>query len=423
MKRIAIVIQRYGLEINGGAELLARLVAQALKPHYQVDVLTSRALDYRRWEPHYPEGEQWLDGVRVLRFDHPPRDRGRRKRMPLLAKLRWKLRRWWPSDRPRVKRPSGDEQADGILQLRAQGPTMDGLMRYLEQEGDAYAALIFVTAMYHPAALGVLVRPERSLLVPNLHDEKIMYLPHFQHVFHAPRAILYNTATEQRVAETLYGRDLPRGHVCGVGIDMPSGEPALNEAGWRALCERHRIDEPYLLYLGRLEVNKGCGLLFDYFQRWRAATGSTMKLVAVGQKFMELPQDPDILFTGFVAEAERDALIEHASAMVIPSRYESLSLVLLEAMARGCPVLVNSACEVLQQHVDDSGVGESFAERYEDFVQALQRTLARSDAQRSEQAAQGRRYVEQRYAWPQVVAKYRAEIEAMPAPRAQRSAA
>ena len=422
MKRVAIVVQRYGVEINGGAEHHARMLAIALRPYYELDVLTSRALDYRTWDLHYPPGEQWIDGCRVLRFDHPPRHRGRRKLMPigrrLTWKLRWKLRaRLARPGRALVEQPSGLAERDGMPVLRAQGPTMDGLLQHLQAHGGDYAAIVYMTALYHPTAAGVLLRPERAILVPTLHDEKMMYLPHFHRVFRAPRWIMYNTRAEQALAQRLYGADIAPGEVCGVGVEVPEA-PAAGDADaaarWAELATRHGIEAPYLLYVGRIDAAKGCDELFRYFLRWRAERAAAMQLVVVGQAFMELPADPSIVYTGFVSEQDRDRLIEHAQAMVVPSRYESLSLVLLEAMARGCPPIVTRQSEVLLHHVADAGAGLAY-DGYEEFAAALSRVGSWSPDERAAQAERGRRYVRERYDWSQIVAKFRRVIEAMPA--------
>jgi glycosyltransferase involved in cell wall biosynthesis len=409
MSRIAIVVQRYGAEINGGSEQLARSIAQALRPYYEVDVLTSRALDYLTWEPHYPAGEDQLDGCRIIRFDHPVRQHGRDAHTPLGAKLRRMGTRWL---RPGhlVARPTGNPRRDGLLRLRARGPAMDGLTDYLRLQGNSYASLIFFTAVYYPTAVGVLVHPERTILVPTLHHEKEMYLPHFHRVFRAPRWIMYLTRAEQAVAHRLYGQDLAPGEVCGVGIDLPEppGDSPTERERWTATAARHGIDGAYLLYLGRIEPAK-CGSLFEDFLRWNREQGRSLQLVAVGQAFMDLPRDPAIRYTGFVGTQERDDLIQHARAMVIPSPWESLSMALLESLARGCPVVVNGASEVLLQHVRDSGVGAAY-QGYDEFKAALARVLARSEAQQATDAKQGRRYVEQHYGWPLVVEKFRRVI-------------
>lgn len=410
MRRIAIIVQRYGAEINGGAELHARQWAQALKPHYAVDVLTSCALDYQTWAPHFPPGESDIDGVRVLRFEHPVR---RKVHMPLRHKLRFQCRRWLAAaGLPLVAAPAGIAAYDGIDYLRGKGPTMDGLMAYLEARGADYAALIFFTAFFHPAALGVLVQPQRSLLVPTLHDEKGMYLPHYHRVFRAPRAVLYNTAAEQAVARRLYGDGLAPARVCGVGIPLKTAAELATARSASALAEvagRLQLGAPFLLYVGRVDRSKGCAELFEHFAALRRQWPTPLKLVVCGQWFMSRPSHPDILATGFVGEADRDVLLAHAAALVVPSRHESLSMVLLEGLGAGCPVIVNRGSEVLREHVRASGIGESYAGA-EEFSAAVRRVLTLSPQQRSEIADRGRQYVADGYSWARVVVRLREAI-------------
>lgn len=418
--RIAIVVQRYGRDINGGAELHARLLANALGTRYQVDVLTSRAHDYQTWAPELPAGEEWIDGVRVLRFDHPARNRRDKRHLPLRHKLRWVLRRWIERPgRPLTARPSGRDTPDGLAYLCGAGPTMDGLMDHLRQHGGDYAALIFFTARFHPAAMGVLLHPQRSLLLPTLHHEKTMVLPHFHRVFRAPHRILWNTPAEAEAAQRLYGDDLAPGVLCGVGItvrDAPDAvEAAVRAQRFDALATQHGIRSPYLVYVGRVDTSKGCDRLFAHFAALRAAqpAGQALQLLVCGQWFMPPPTHPDIVATGFVSEADRDLLIARAEALVIPSQHESLSMVLLEALAEGCAVIVNRRCEVLLRHVHDSGVGEAFDDGAS-FNAAVQRTLARDAATRADQAARGRRYVRERYDWQRIVERIGEAIDSIP---------
>jgi glycosyltransferase involved in cell wall biosynthesis len=401
--RLAIVVQRYGAEVNGGAEGHARALARVLLANYDIDVLSSRAIDYQTWAPHYPAGESWLDGCRVLRFDHPARARRGRQHMPLRHKLRWRLRRWLArAGQPEVAQPNGNDHHDGLDYLRDQGPTMPGLLAHLAEHGDGYDAVIFFTALFHPTACGVLVQPERSLLVPTLHDEKPMFLPHFHRVFRAPRCILFNTASEAALARRLYGDDLPPQLVCGLGVDIPGDAArAADRAALPALQQRWGLRQPYLLYLGRVDSAKGCDRLFDYHLALPAALRARLPLVVAGHPVIPVPAHADIIATGFVGEAERDALLEGALALVNPSPNESLSLVVLEAMARGKPVLVNGGCAVLADHVTASGTGACFhdARSYGLAVQALNQRDAASqhiDSTRAED------YVARHYSWPAV---------------------
>ena len=66
--KLAVVVQRYGADISGGAELHARYIAQRLARHAQVEVLTTCARDYITWKNELPAGEDTVDGIRVRRF-------------------------------------------------------------------------------------------------------------------------------------------------------------------------------------------------------------------------------------------------------------------------------------------------------------------------------------------------------------------
>ena len=60
--------QRYGLEVNGGSELYSRQIAERLKAKYEVEVLTSCAVEYVKWQNYYKEGVEDINGVTVRRF-------------------------------------------------------------------------------------------------------------------------------------------------------------------------------------------------------------------------------------------------------------------------------------------------------------------------------------------------------------------
>jgi hypothetical protein len=80
--KLAVVVQRYGADINGGAELHARYIAEHLARHAEVEVLTTCARDYITWKNELAAGEERVNGVRVRRFPvaqpRDPRDFGQR---------------------------------------------------------------------------------------------------------------------------------------------------------------------------------------------------------------------------------------------------------------------------------------------------------------------------------------------------------
>ena len=54
--RLAVIVQRYGADLNGGAELHARYIAERLSRHAEVEVLTTCARDYVSWRNEFPPG-------------------------------------------------------------------------------------------------------------------------------------------------------------------------------------------------------------------------------------------------------------------------------------------------------------------------------------------------------------------------------
>ncbi|HEX9188195.1 MAG TPA: glycosyltransferase family 1 protein, partial [Vicinamibacteria bacterium] len=66
--RVAFVVQRYGTEVVGGAELHCRWVAEHVAARHEVEVLTTTATDYLTWTNVLPEGVTRVNGVEVRRF-------------------------------------------------------------------------------------------------------------------------------------------------------------------------------------------------------------------------------------------------------------------------------------------------------------------------------------------------------------------
>lgn len=412
--RIAIVVQRFGEGITGGAEMHARLLVRHLAEHYEIDVLTSCARSYQTWERAFEPGVSIHGDHRVLRFAHPPRDRSHaRRHLPLGAKLRGIVRRALPGGRwPRAARPSGAARRDGLVYLRAQGPACDGLLDHLRAHAADYRAVLCITALFFPTAMAVPLLGQRALLIPTLHDDPSMMLPHHQHVFRAPRAVLYNSQAELELAAQLYGDGLAPGIVCGLGVDLPPDDVAADadiEAQAEALLAG---TAQYLLYAGRVDRAKGCAQLLADFIAWRAQHPTrAVKLVLCGGVDMAVPTHPDVIYAGFVARPLLDHLLRGASAMVLPSANESLSLITLEAMAAGCPVLVNGASPVLRAHVQASGTGACYTDAAT-FAQGVEAALALTPQERQAQAARARDYVATRYSWPHIIRTLRHAIDA-----------
>jgi glycosyltransferase involved in cell wall biosynthesis len=125
---------------------------------------------------------------------------------------------------------------------------------------------------------------------------------------------------------------------------------------------------------------------------------------------MTIPAHPRVRRAGTrAATTERDALLQGALALAIPSPFESLSIVLLEAWNRGVPAIVNGHCAVLKGQVRRANGGLYYRSSAE-FAEAVD-TLRNADVDRQALGAQGLAYVEREYRWPTVMARVEALLE------------
>ena len=382
--------------MNGGAEHHAREMAHSLAPWHDVTVLTSCAASAEAWDLAFDAGLSDDGPVQVERFVHPPRHEGGRARVPLPLKLRWFFGAWLDLlRRPRVPQPRGDDWQDGLIFLRRQGPTCDGLVDGLRHAPERFDVVVFFTAIFFPTAIGLPARGMRSILVPLLHDEKASHLPLLHRCFAAAADTLYNTHAERRLAHRMFGGSAGAGQVVGTICRAQPAAPAVLARVQR----QYALAGPYLVYVGRIERGKGCAELLS---AWRAVAkdepGAT--LVMVGRGPLRVDGIAGVRATGFVPAQDRDALVQGAVALVMPSRYESLSLVLIEAMALGVPVIANADCEVLADQVAASGAGEGYRGRRA-LRRALHAALHRPLRARQDMGDAGRRFA-QRYS-PEIV--------------------
>jgi glycosyltransferase involved in cell wall biosynthesis len=167
-------------------------------------------------------------------------------------------------------------------------------------------------------------------------------------------------------------------------------------------CRHHKLEPGYLLYLGRIDHSKGCGELFDFYREALKTHENLPKLVALGRAVMELPSEEWFFSPGFVSEPEKWDAIEGAGLIVLPSRYESLSIAVIEGWFRAKPALVNGRCDVLVDQCKRSR-GGLWYDNQDEFNSGLETLLSEAGAQFGQQ---GQAFAEQHYAWPHIVEKY-----------------
>ena len=405
--RIAFVVQRYGTEILGGSEYHCRLVAERLAESHHVDVLTTCARDYITWKNEYPEGADRLRGVTVRRF-------GTARTRDIEAFNKYSD---WIFN-------TSHSRNDELEWLKQQGPWSPALIEYLERHHQNYDVLIFFTYLYAPTVMGIRVAPSKSLLVPTAHDEPAIRLGIYRDVFASAAGLVWNTDVERRFVSSAFHLRAVVEDVVGCGVDLPEGdapdngarEPRENppsdgreplpphlEGPANAFRRRHRIHGPFALYGGRIDPGKGCEELLEYFQTY-VKDGGDATLMLMGVKLMPLPDDPRVRFAGILPEEERLHALEAATVVAVPSPYESLSLLALEAFAVGTPVLANARADVLVDHCLRSNAGLFYADRWE-FVEGL-KLLMRDAKLRAALGQNGRAYIQRNYRWSIILSKY-----------------
>ena len=405
--RIAFVVQRYGAEILGGSEYHCRLVAERIATRHDVEILTTCARDYITWKNDYPEGSDRVRGVTVRRFASA-------KQRDINAFNHYSD---WVFANPHTR-------DDEMKWLEMQGPWCPALLDYLDRHHRSYDVVIFFTYLYAPTVLGLQIDPARSILVPTAHDEPAIHLDIYKDMFRLPAAIAFNTDVEKNFLKMTFDIRAIAEETVGCGVDLLQGElsggadeTATEESDEREDIDlfarlkargipfrrRHRLYGDFLLYGGRIDAGKGCEELLEYFTSYKELGGDAT-LVLMGVKLMQLPEVPWVKFAGLLSERERLQALEAATVVVVPSPFESLSLLALEAMAVGTPVLCNARSEVLVEHCLRSNAGLFYAER-DEFIECTKLML---DDERLRRALgrNGKEYVKRNYRWDVILSKY-----------------
>ncbi len=379
MKKIAIVVQRCHPSIVGGSESLAWQYANLLKEDFEVEILTTTATDNTTWSNKLPEGLEIIDGIRIHRFSVSL------GRSSYWHELHQKLlehfkREKDPSNNlfPIPWSPALQEEF-----IRHQGPHSKGMVQFIQNNWEKYITVIFVTYLYPTTYFGIEQVPKSNfILVPTLHDEAPAYLSTYKYMARKAKNVIWLTEAEKELSNNLWGE------LSGQVIAM-----SINTQLYTPVKTSHR----YILYSGRIDEYKGCQNLFKNFIRFKQENPSNLRLILTGKSELQIPDCPDIEYRGFVSPEEKFKLMAGASAFVMPSALESFSIVTLEAMAQKTPVIVNSLCSVLADHVKLSNGGKAFS-NYHTFSCGLKEIL--NDAQMSEaMGISGRDYVLSNYSY------------------------
>ncbi len=381
--KLAFIVQRYGKEILGGSEALARQLAERLSRRHEVTVLTTTAKDYITWKNEYEPGEEKVRGVRVMRF-------------PVEGERN--LEEFNKFSEEVYKGQTTKEQE--LEWIQRQGPVTPALVDYLKKEHERFDLVVFFTYLYYPTYYGLQVAPEKSILVPTAHDEPPLRLGIFREMFQLPSSFVFNTEAEEVLVLERFPVHKKMRETIGMGMEL------LDQPDVHSFRRKHDIPGKYLLYAGRIDAGKGMEELFRYFDFYKEEhPGSgNLQLILIGRLGMKLPASSSIRYIGFVDEGDKLSAMAGAVAVVQPSRMESLSIVTLEAFSVGTPVIVTAASRVLIDHCRRANAGLYYGD-FEEFEEVLSLLLTDRNLGRS-LGRNGQTYVKENYGWNKVLAKY-----------------
>jgi glycosyltransferase involved in cell wall biosynthesis len=355
------------------------MVVERLSEHWDITVLTGCADDHLTWKDVFPAGRTRVGAAEVLRFE--------------VARTR-EMRRFNAFSRQLFGKPQ--DLAHEQAWIAAQGPVLPGLYRHLADEGAKYDGFVAFTYLYASTAWGLPMVADRCLLVPTAHDEPPFQFDAYGDVFRLPRCLMVNTPEERALISARFPRHA-RARVVGVGVDAPVGDSGR-------FRERHGVQGPYLLYVGRMEEGKNVPWLLRLHAALRGRFHDAPELVLAGSGELR-PSGDGVRYLGRVDEQDKWDALSGALAVVVPSQHESLSLLALEGMSQGAPLLANAGSAVLAGQARRSGAGLLFSDEAT-FAEAVKKVGAdRAVLSRRARAFAGR------HGWARVVAAYREEMD------------
>ncbi len=377
--RIALVPPRFGTDVIGGAEAVVADIGRGLaRRGWDVEILTTCARDHFTWANEYPAGDSSVDGMTVRRFPTQTDTKGRHRKVIgdlILGGSPVSLvdQQLWINDSLRVS----------------------GLWHHVADHVDDYRALVVAPYMFWTTFAVGQIAPERTILMPCLHDEAPARLEIFKPLFAGSRGLWFLTEPEQRLAESLF--DLPKRTLeIGAGVAVPE---SYDPDGFRS---RHGLGNDFFYYAGRREWGKGWTDLLAAFERY-AAAGGRLDLVTSGVGDPEVPASLHgrVHDLGLLSALDRNSAMAAARAYVQPSALESFSLTVLEAWLAGTAVIANGASEVVSWHVERSGAGVRYHSA--DELAAYLDVFGADPALAADLAKPGRTYVLDHYRWDDVL--------------------
>ncbi|MFO7537688.1 MAG: glycosyltransferase family 4 protein [Chloroflexota bacterium] len=382
---IAFVTPWYGAKIPGGMESeTRRTVTNLHRAGVNVEVLTTCIRDfYADWavNSHQP-GLTTVDGIPVRRFAVESRDK------QAFDRINWQLMQG--------VRVSAEAEQTYINEM-INCPT---LYEYMAQQCHD-TIFLFIPYMFATTYFGIQICPERSAVIPCLHDESYAYMSLYKEALSQAHTLIFHVEAEKQLAERLFGPAANQIRtVIGEGVDTDFSHDAAR------FREKYQLSDQFLLYVGRKEMGKNVSLLLDYWTQYVQRNQTEMKLVLIGKGTVPIPEAAahHVVDLGFVPAQDKYDAYAAAKIFCQPSINESFSLVLMESWLTETPAVVHGHCAVTREHCIRSQGGLYFTNG--DEFAAVIDYLCQRPAVARQMGRNGRSYVLANYQWPTIIARY-----------------
>ncbi|MBI2567581.1 MAG: glycosyltransferase family 4 protein [Candidatus Schekmanbacteria bacterium] len=389
---INFVVPWYGPDVVGGAERACRQLASRLASRgANVRVLTTCARDLFDWSNHHPPGVTRDEGVPVHRFTVDPRDQAAFDEVNII------LQNGQPT--------SFQQHRLFVEQIIRSTPMCHFITRRRRKD-----LFLFTPYMFGTTYWGCRIAPDRSYLMPCLHDEPYLWIEPYRGMFRSVAGFLFFSKWEARLLQQVVGTGSPgqRSIVLGLGVASPP------DADPNRFRHRYHVHGPFALAVMRRVPGKNISLLLDYFARYvertdglAAAAGgcpqAELKLVLLGSGAVSIPEAARhrILDVGYVSEQDKADAYAAALYTCQPSVNESFSYTIMESWLANRPVLVHRDCPVTRGFVEDSGGGLWFRS-FDEYAACTDRLLG-DQALAGSMGNAGYRYVRRRFVWDRIL--------------------
>lgn len=382
--KVAFVIPWYG-DIPGGAENECKRTAENLhKNSIKVEILTTCVKEFLSdWNNNfYKEGVYEVNGITVRRFRVRSRD------TQLFDRINFKLMH--------NQKVSPQEEIEYITEMI----NSDKLYEYISENKLKYDYFLFIPYMFGTTYFGSKICPEKSILIPCLHDESYAYMGIYKEMFEGVNGIIFLSGPEMKLAEKLYDLNEINKVVMGGGIDT---DIEFNEKSFK---EKYNIEDDFILYAGRRDMGKNVPLLIDYFCKYKDKNDNRLKLVLIGSGEISIPgtHKKDIIDLKFIPKQDKYDAYAASTVLCQPSVNESFSIVMMESWLCGTPVLVHADCEVTKDHCIKINGGLYFRD-FDEFEECLNFLIQNPHAAKK-MGTNGKQYVLNNYNWDNIVKRY-----------------